>query len=148
MSAIDIPPPADDKPGHPAPASRRPVVLAAIAGFVLGACVLGLLWGLAGQRGGADEDAVAACESFYRAGRLPDTTGGYDPAQFTRLSDDTIHRVTAARELAKAAAAFNDSYQPLAQSLENVNRMVLSGRFDNPAAQHDVIRVQQLCARG
>ncbi|MBB4687043.1 hypothetical protein [Amycolatopsis jiangsuensis] len=135
-------------PSRSVPTSRRPLVFAAVAGFVLGVCVVGLLWTLSGQRGGADEDAAAACDAFSRAGRLPDTTGGYDAAQFTRLADDAVDRVAGATALAKAAAAFNDTYQPLARSLENVNRMVLRSRFDDRVAQADVIRVQQLCARG
>ncbi|WP_033292091.1 hypothetical protein [Amycolatopsis jejuensis] len=150
MTALDTPPlPDDDESTETeAPKSRRPLVLAAVAGFVLGTCVVGLLWGLSGQRAGANVDAAAACESFSRAGRIPDTTGGYDPTQFTRMSDDSVHRITAALELARAAATFDGGYQPLAQSLDGVNRMVLSSRFDNPERQADVVRVQQLCARG
>ncbi|WIX80532.1 hypothetical protein QRX50_07110 [Amycolatopsis carbonis] len=164
MTALDTPPlPDDDRqaplgdtadsvdtPGDPAPAerSRRPLVLAAAAGFAIGICVTGLLWGLSGQRGGANVDAVAACDAFDRAGHLPDTTSGYDPAAFTRLSDDAAHRITAAYELAQAAAAFDGQYQPLAQSLAGVNGMVLSGRFDSRSGQDDIIRIQQLCARG
>jgi hypothetical protein len=34
--------------GETAGPSRRPLVLSAVAGFVLGASVLGLLWGLSG----------------------------------------------------------------------------------------------------
>ncbi|MEV4595949.1 hypothetical protein AB0K15_00935 [Amycolatopsis sp. NPDC049253] len=164
MTALDTPPlPDDDRqapqtdsadqadtPDNPEPAekSRRPLVLAAAVGFAIGICVTGLLWGLSGQRGGANVDAAAACDAFNRAGHLPDTTSGYDPAAFTRLADDAAHRITAAYELAQAAAAFDGQYQPLAQSLAGVNGMVLSGRFDSRSGQDDIIRVQQLCARG
>lgn len=149
MSTVDTPPlPDGDQRERPVPAARRRLVLAAVAGFVLGACVIGLLWTLAGQRGGADEDAAAACSAFYRAGRIPDTTGGAGAAQFTRMADDSVDRIAAAFSLAKAASAFNSTYQPLAQSLGNVNLMVASGRFDDRGAQADVIRVQELCARG
>ncbi|MFI5615433.1 hypothetical protein [Amycolatopsis sp. NPDC051903] len=119
-----------------------------MAGFAIGVCVTGLLWGLSGQRGGGDVDAQAACDSFSRAGRLPDTTGGYDPTAFTRLADDSAHRVEAAYQLAQAAAAFDGKYQPLAQSLGGVTGMVLSGHFDSRSGQADVVRTQQLCARG
>ncbi|MGW7533681.1 hypothetical protein [Amycolatopsis sp. NPDC054798] len=152
MTALDTPPlPDDDRDTElesPPPAARRPLVLAAVAGFVLGGCVLGLLWGLSGQRTGANVDAAAACAAFARAGRIPDTTGGVDAAQFTRMSDDAVHRVTGAMELAKAAATFDGNYQPLAKSLDAVNKMVLSSRFDNRDGQAAVVQVEQLCARG
>lgn len=153
MTTLDTPPlPNDDRPAEDldqeTARTRRPLVLAAVAGFVLGCCVLGLLWALSGQRGGANDDALAACQSLHRAGRLPDTTGGYDAAAFTRISDDNVHRVTAASELAQAAADSDGRYQPLAQSLGTVNKMVLTSRFDSVAGQAAVITVQQLCARG
>lgn len=154
MTALDTPPlPDDDRDTDPdleppPPASRRPLVIAAVAGFVLGGCVLGLLWGLSGQRAGANVDAAAACAAFSRAGHIPDTTGGVDAAQFTRMSDDAVHRVTGATELAKAAATFDGNYQPLAKSLDAVNKMVLSSRFDNRDGQAAVVQVEQLCARG
>ncbi|HWD03061.1 MAG TPA: hypothetical protein VG674_11485 [Amycolatopsis sp.] len=154
MTALDTSPLPDDdreteaEPGPEPQKSRRPLVLAAVAGFVIGVCVTGLLWGLSGQRGGADVDAQAACQSFDRAGRLPDTTGGYDPTAFTRLADDAAHRIQAAYQLAQAAAAFDGNYRPLAQSLGGVNSMVLSGRFDSRSGQADIVRTQQLCAMG
>ncbi|MEU4669897.1 hypothetical protein AB0F91_18400 [Amycolatopsis sp. NPDC023774] len=167
MTALDTPPlPDDDRQTpqadradranqadtsdspEPAERSRRPLVLAATAGFTIGILITGLLWGLSGQRGGANVDAAAACDAFNRAGHLPDTTSGYDATAFTRLADDAAHRMTAAYELAQAAAAFDGQYQPLAQSLAGVNGMVLSGRFDSRSGQDDIIRVQQLCARG
>jgi hypothetical protein len=159
MTTLDSPslPDDDRQTGDPdqtddldekAPRARRPLVLAAVAGFVLGCCVLGLLWALSGQRGGANDDALAACQSLYRAGHLPDTTGGYDAAAFTRLSDDSVHRVAAAYELAQAAADSDGRYQPLAQGLGTVNRMVVTSRFDSVAGQAAIVTVQQLCARG
>ncbi|MET7997629.1 hypothetical protein ABZU76_42780 [Amycolatopsis sp. NPDC005232] len=164
MTALDTPPLPDDDRQNPAAAttdsadtadnparaekSRRPLVLAAASGFAIGILITGLLWGLSGQRGGANVDAAAACDAFNRAGHLPDTTSGYDPTAFTRLADDAAHRITAAYELAQAAAAFDGQYQPLAQSLAGVNGMVLSGRFDSQSGQDDIIRIQQLCARG
>ncbi|MGW4482798.1 hypothetical protein ACWEOE_03065 [Amycolatopsis sp. NPDC004368] len=158
MTALDTPPLPDDDRQDPevddetaetaAAKSRRPLVLAAAVGFAIGICVTGLLWGLSGQRGGANVDAAAACDAFARAGHLPDTTAGYDPTSLTRLADDAVHRIAAAAELAQAAAAYNGDYQPLAQSLAAVNTMVVSGRFDSRSGQEDIIRVQQLCARG
>ncbi|WP_020663421.1 hypothetical protein [Amycolatopsis benzoatilytica] len=154
MTAIETPSLPDDDhgaeaaPEPSAPASRRRIVAAVVAGFALGASVVGLLWGLAGQRQGANVDAAAACAAFYRAGRIPNTVGGADAAQFTRMSDDAVHRVTGAAELGKAAATFDGAYQQLAQNLDAVNRMVLSSRFDDAAAQADIMQVQQLCARG
>jgi len=151
MTALETPAPPDgDQSAEtaPEPSARRPIVLAVVVGFVLGASVLGLLWGLSGQRAGANVDAAAACAAFSRAGRIPNTVGGAGAAQFTRMSDDAVHRVAGAAELAKAAATFDGGYQPLAQSLGTVNQMVASGRFDNAAAQADVMQVQQLCERG
>ncbi|WP_406640011.1 hypothetical protein [Amycolatopsis sp. WGS_07] len=152
MRTLDTPPlPDDDRDTElesPPPAARRPIVLATVAGFVLGGCVLGLLWGLSGQRTGANVDAAAACAAFARVGRIPDTTDGVDAAQFIRMSDDAVHRVTGAMELAKAAATFDGNYQPLAKALDTVNKMVLSSRFDNREQQAAVVQVEQLCARG
>ncbi|MDT8910305.1 hypothetical protein [Amycolatopsis sp. PS_44_ISF1] len=152
MATLDaLPRPDDDRRTEDPEAvsrERRPLVLATVAGFVLGLCVLGLLWTLSGQRGGANDDALAACQSLHRAGRLPDTTGGYSAAAFTRISDDSRHRVTAAYELAQAAADSDGRYQPLAQSLGTVNQMVQASRYDSVAGQSAIITVQQLCARG
>jgi len=130
-----------------APPSRRPLVLCALAGFVVGSSVLGLLWGLSGVHAGALEDAKAACEALDRVGDIPDTTQSSTPTLAQGLSTERLHRMTAARELAAAAAAVNGAYQPLADHIDGVSRMVFSLHFNDISGQRHLVEAQELCAR-
>src|SRR5438128_1487540 len=62
------------------PQSRRMLVLCAVAGFVLGGGIFGLLWGLSGVHAGALDDALAACQALDRVGELPDTSRDAQPS--------------------------------------------------------------------
>ena len=128
-------------------ASRRLPVLCAIAGFVVGSSVLGLLWGLSGVHAGALEDAKAACEALDRVGDLPDTSRSTTPALTPSLAPERLHRMTAARELSAAAAQVNSAYQPLADHIDGVSRMVLSLHFNDISGQRHLTQAQELCAR-
>jgi len=130
-----------------APPSRRPLVLCAVAGFVVGSSVLGLLWGLSGVHAGALEDAKAACEALDRVGDIPDTTQSANPARTPGLSTERLHRMTAARELSAAAAAVNSAYQPLADHIDGVSRMVFSLHFNDISGHRHLAQAQELCAR-
>ncbi|MEC3977987.1 hypothetical protein [Amycolatopsis sp. H20-H5] len=130
------------------PPSRRPLVVTAVAGFLIGSTVLGLLWALSGVHAGALEDARAACDTLDRAGTLPDTTSdATDRITTPRLSPETLHRVTAARELAAAAAETNATYQPLADHMDGISRMVFSLHFNDLSGQRHVVQAAQLCAQ-
>ncbi|MGW3960247.1 hypothetical protein ACWED2_10535 [Amycolatopsis sp. NPDC005003] len=129
------------------PPSRRLLVLCAVAGFVLGGSVLGLLWGLSGVHAGALEDAVAACQALDRVGELPDTSRDTQPSLTPSLSSERLHRMMAARELAAAAAQVNANYQPLADHIDGVSRMVLSLHFNDISGQRHLTEAKEICGR-
>jgi hypothetical protein len=122
-------------------ASRRPLVLAGVAGFVVGAGIIGLLWGVSGGGGGPAEDARSACAALVRAGPLPP---GY-VSQAT-LGPGVVQHISAARELSAAAAAENPLYEDLANHLDGVSRMVISLNFGDPAGRRHLVLAQQFCA--
>ncbi|OXM71181.1 hypothetical protein [Amycolatopsis vastitatis] len=130
----------------PAP-SRRMLVLATVAGFVLGSGVLGLLWGLSGVHAGALEDAVAACQALDRVGELPDTSRDAQPSLTPSLTSERLHRMMAARELSSAAAQVDPNYQALADHIDGVSRMVLSLHFNDLSGQRHLVQAQEICAR-
>ncbi|MEU8630759.1 hypothetical protein AB0C38_01225 [Amycolatopsis sp. NPDC048633] len=129
------------------PPSRRLLVLCAVAGFVLGGGVLGLLWGLSGVHAGALDDALAACQSLDRVGQLPDTSRDAQPKLTPGLTPERLHRMTAARELSAAAAQVNAAYQPLADHIDGVSRMVLSLHFNDISGQRHLVQAQEICGR-
>ncbi|MFI5583566.1 hypothetical protein ACIA5G_00905 [Amycolatopsis sp. NPDC051758] len=129
------------------PPSRRMLVLCAVAGFVLGGGVLGLLWGLSGVHAGALDDALAACQALDRIGELPDTSRDAQPSLTPGLSGERLHRMTAARELAAAAAQVNATYQPLADHIDGVSRMVLSLHFNDISGQRHLVEAKEICGR-
>ncbi|MEA5367594.1 hypothetical protein VA596_49245 [Amycolatopsis sp., V23-08] len=131
----------------PVPQSRRMLVLCAVAGFVLGGGVLGLLWSLSGVHAGALDDALAACQALDRVGELPDTSRDEHPSLTPGLTPERLHRMTAARELSAAAAQVNATYQPLADHIDGVSRMVLSLHFNDISGQRHLVQAQEICGR-
>jgi hypothetical protein len=150
-TGTDADPDFDESPAEPEatppPPARRLLVLCAVAGFVLGGSVLGLLWGLSGVHAGALEDAVAACQALDRVGELPDTSRDAQPALTPGLSSERLHRMMAARELAAAAAQVNANYQPLADHIDGVSRMVLSLHFNDLSGQRHLTQAKEICGR-
>jgi hypothetical protein len=136
-----------EEAGAAPPQSRRMLVLCAVAGFVLGGGVLGLLWSLSGVHAGALDDALAACQALDRVGELPDTSRDAQPSLTPGLTPERLHRMTAARELSAAAAQVNAAYQPLADHIDGVSRMVLSLHFNDISGQRHVVQAQEICAR-
>ncbi|MBE1499481.1 hypothetical protein H4696_006581 [Amycolatopsis lexingtonensis] len=134
------------EPTAPQP-SRRLLVLCAVAGFVLGGSVLGLLWGLSGVHAGALDDAVAACQALDRVGELPDTSRDAQPSLTPGLSAERLQRMTAARALSAAAAQVNANYQPLADHIDGVTRMVLSLHFNDISGQRHLAEAKEICGR-
>jgi hypothetical protein len=131
----------------PVPRPRRMLVLSAVAGFVLGGGVLGLLWGLSGVHAGALDDALAACQALDRVGELPDTSRDAQPSLVQGLTPERLHRMTAARELSAAAAQVNATYQPLADHIDGVTRMVLSLHFNDVSGQRHLAQAREICGR-
>ena len=138
---------SEEAEAKPPPPSRRLLVLCAVAGFVLGGSVLGLLWGLSGVHAGALEDAVAACQALDRVGELPDTSRDTQPSLTPSLSSERLHRMMAARELSAAAAQLNANYQPLADHVDGVSRMVLSLHFNDISGQRHLTEAKEICGR-
>ncbi|HJQ45138.1 MAG TPA: hypothetical protein VJ870_02285 [Amycolatopsis sp.] len=126
--------------GEPA-VSRRPLVLAGVAGFVVGVSVIGLLWGLSGDADAAAQDAKAACAALVSA--MPQIPAGYIREA---IGPDVVHHVVAARELSAAAADESDVYSDLADHLDGVSRMVLSLNFADPAGRRHLTLAEQFCA--
>jgi hypothetical protein len=131
--------PDDVAPDEPV-ASRRPFVLAGTAGFALGLLVMGLLWAGATSGSDATEDARAACASLERAGELPDRY-----VSKAAIEPSAVHHVTAARDLAAAAADANPAYQQLADHLDGVSRMVISLNFADPAGRRHLALAKAEC---
>ncbi|ADJ42007.1 hypothetical protein AMES_0180 [Amycolatopsis mediterranei S699] len=150
-TGTDADPDFDESPAEseskPPPPARRLLVVCAVAGFLLGGGVLGLLWGLSGVHAGALEDAVAACQALDRVGELPDTSRDAQPALTPGLSSERLHRMVAARELAAAAAQVNANYQPLADQIDGVSRMVLSLHFNDISGQRHLTEAKEICGR-
>ena len=138
---------SEEAEAKPPPPSRRLLVLSAVAGFVLGGSVLGLLWGLSGVHAGALEDAVAACQALDRVGELPDTSRDAQPSLTPSLSSERLRRMMAARELSAAAAQVNANYQPLADHIDGVSRMVLSLHFNDISGQRHLAEAKEICGR-
>ncbi|WP_158888499.1 hypothetical protein [Amycolatopsis anabasis] len=137
--------PNDDSPAEPpevAHPARRPLVLAAVAGFALGSAVFGLLWASSGSATGPAEDARAACAALARAaGELP----GPRPDVELGLSPGLLRRIAAARELSAAAAEISGTYRELANHLDGVSRMVVSLNFADPAGRWHLTRATEMC---
>jgi hypothetical protein len=138
---------ATERAGEPDTRSRRPLVVAGIAGFLIGSGVLGVLWAASGVQISSGQDASAACAAFDRIGTLPGPTGNDTPLGGSVLEPGVIHRMTAARELSAAAAEANPAYQTLSDDIEGVNDMISNLRFNDPAGQQALAAAKQFCTR-
>jgi hypothetical protein len=124
------------------------MVVGGVAGFVVGATLIGVLWGVSDAHAGANDDAVAACAALDRSGDLPVTVEGDGKVVgVTILGDGLVSRVSAARDLAAAAAAANPNYQELADHIDSVARMVISLHFNDMSGHWHFEQAQQICAR-
>jgi hypothetical protein len=63
------------------------------------------------------------------------------------LATGVLHRITAARELALAAAEANKAYRQLADHIDSVSRMVISLHFNDPSGHRHLEQARQICAR-
>jgi hypothetical protein len=143
LASVDADVPAEE----PRP-ERRPLVLGSVAGFVIGSTLIGILWGVSGSGAGANADALAACAALDRSGDLPLTTEGDGKIVGTALLDaGLLQRISAARDLAAAAAAKDKDYQELADHIDGVSRMVISLHFNDAAGHRHYELAKQICAR-
>ena len=134
----------DEAPEAGEPASaRRPLVLAGVAGFVVGASVIGLLWGVSGAADGAAEDARAACAALAKV--VPELPTAY--VSQAAVAPGVIRHTIAARELSAAAAEESAVYEDLADHLDGVSRMVISLNFADSAGRRHLTLAQQFCTR-
>ncbi|QFU85421.1 hypothetical protein YIM_00940 [Amycolatopsis sp. YIM 10] len=133
----------DDDAGTATQLSRGQV-LAGVVGFVLGGSVLGALWALSGSETGPAADARAACAALTRMGDLPDPAQGR--LTFGSLPPGTLDRLAAAKSLAEAAAELQPAYEPLADHIDGVNRMVISLNFDASGRWH-LSQATEICTR-
>ncbi|MFF5077875.1 hypothetical protein ACFY36_12540 [Actinoplanes sp. NPDC000266] len=102
-----------------------PLLLTGIAGLVVGALAVGVVWAASSSFGGdesnADADVQASCAILDR---LPDT--------WTRDTFDlaNTNRLAAAYALAASAAKDDSRYQALAQAGQNAHQASLTFQFD------------------
>ncbi|NIH77484.1 hypothetical protein [Amycolatopsis viridis] len=121
-------------------AGRRRLVLAAVAGFALGAGLIGVLWASATAVSDPTADAKAACAALDRAQPLPE--GRVDRGS---LNPAVLQHVMAADDLAAAAAELSATYHDLADHIDGVRRMVLSLNFADPNGRHHLAQAQAIC---
>lgn len=119
-------------PGYPPSSSRRgvwPLVLAAVAGLVVGAGVTGVAW-LAGGSSGVAADIEAVCGIVERTP---------DPGDYQSMTLEYIQRWSIG-EVAVAVAKDNSRYRPLADSLTRVNRSLRYFDLDEARAAAQAAR--------
>ncbi|GAB3575830.1 hypothetical protein GCM10027445_38890 [Amycolatopsis endophytica] len=126
-------------PGEPV-AARRRLVLASVAGFALGAGLIGVLWASSTAVSGPTADARAACDALSRAGPLPEGRIGRGT-----LEPGVLQHIMAADQLASAAAEVSSAYDDLADRIDGVRRMALSLNFADPNGRRDLADARELC---
>ncbi|WP_250034825.1 hypothetical protein [Paractinoplanes maris] len=136
-----FPPPTVPPEAAPeaAPRPSRPWLLAGVAGVVIGALVVGILWAassFAGSRGDDDgaEDAAAACGVFAR---VPD-----DWSRET-VTEANTYQLGGAIALAQAAGERDAGYGTLATQAQQVQQAVVSFDFDR--VEQLVVDVRNTC---
>ncbi|XVV08182.1 hypothetical protein ACQP2X_25365 [Actinoplanes sp. CA-131856] len=117
-------------PGYEQEAPRRrtgsvPLLLTGLAGLVVGALAVGVVWAASSSFGGdesnADADVKASCAILDRL-----------PSTWTRETFDlaNTNRLAAAYALAASAAKDDSRYQTLAQAEQTAHQASLSFQFD------------------
>ncbi|WP_250006298.1 hypothetical protein [Actinoplanes sp. M2I2] len=144
--ARDLPPapmegaPIGEAPSAPngaaEPRSLRPWLLGGVAGAVIGALVVGILWAAGSFVGGDDaaEDAAAACGVFAR---VPD-----DWSRET-VTEANTYQLGGAIALAQAAGRRDAEYGPLATQAQQVQQAVVA--FDIDRVEQLVVDVRNTC---
>lgn len=122
-------------------AARRRLVLAGVAGFAVGAGMIGVLWASTTAVSGPTADAKAACAALARAEPLPEGRVGRGT-----LEPGVLQHIMAADALAAAAAEVSSTYNDLADHIDGVRRMALSLNFADPQGQRHLGQARELCA--
>ncbi|RZQ62201.1 hypothetical protein EWH70_21115 [Amycolatopsis suaedae] len=136
-----------DTSSPPVAVSRRPLVLAGVAGFAVGSVVLGLLWALSDVEGAATADARAACAALERVGELPRPEPGGPPIGRNALGPGGLSRLAAAKELAEAAAELDSAHEELAEAVDGVSRMVMSLNYGDASGHRHYANALSICGR-
>jgi hypothetical protein len=127
------------QPALPQPPSRskRAIVVAVLAGLVIGGGGVGLAWALTAKSDptGTDADAQAVCGILARTP---------DPVNFDQFGLADAERWAAAGNLADAVAAVNARYRPLADALRDAHNAVT--QLDLPNVRSAAGKARQLCA--
>ncbi|MDQ0378014.1 hypothetical protein [Amycolatopsis thermophila] len=127
-------------PEEPVAAQRR-LVLVGVAGFAVGAGLIGVLWASTSAVDGPTADAKAACAALARADPLPEGRVGRGT-----LGPGVLQHIMAADALAAAAAEVSSTYNDLADHIDGVRRMALSLNFADPQGQRHLGQARELCA--
>lgn len=121
-------------------ATRRRLVLVGVAGFAVGAGLIGVLWASTTAVSGPTADAKAACAALARAEPLPEGRVGRGS-----LEPGVLEHIMAADSLASAAAELSSTYGELATHIEGVRRMTLSLNFADPNGRRHLAQARELC---
>ncbi|WP_233157048.1 MULTISPECIES: hypothetical protein [Amycolatopsis] len=121
-------------------AARRRLVLAGVAGFVVGAGMIGVLWASTTAVSGPTADAKAACAALSRAQPLPEGRVGRGT-----LEPGVLQHIMAADALASAAAEVSSTYDDLADHIDGVRRMALSLNFADPNGRRHLAQAREIC---
>jgi hypothetical protein len=117
---------------------RRTVMLAVLAGLLVGAAVIGATWWITSRtpdRSPADTDALAACTAVQGA-RVP-TQQDVDRTDLGRWQ--------AASQLADGASRVDGQYQGLADALSAVSHSLEVYDFGSRKYQDAAVTAQDLC---
>lgn len=143
------PHPYQPQPGVPwRPAGRArpsPLVLAAVAGLVLGGGGVGLAWWLtSGSEEGAAAYAAGACAIVeeHEADSTADAGGEADSSEGPLAES---HRWTAAWGLAKSAADQDPSFKAIGDSFDDLNVFVSRAEFDTDEFRETVAEAKAAC---
>ncbi|MEU1787557.1 hypothetical protein ABZ553_17090 [Streptomyces sparsogenes] len=110
--------PPSDAPLSPSPRrGRGPLVAALLVGVLLGGAGVGVAWAVSGGDDVSANDAAGDARDACRA------LSGFDGAKYTAKGADgeiALNRFGAAITLSAAAAAGDDRYKPLAETMRRV----------------------------
>jgi hypothetical protein len=129
------PPPGSPQPGYRPPRRTGPLVVAVVAGLVVGAGAVGLAWLLSAPND-AEADAAAVC------GVLDRTPVPKDAKSMEDISAEDFRRWAVA-EVGPSMAKRDPDLKPLADALGKILPSIQ--RFDIEEARKAIDRATELC---